>query len=80
MAASLVSLSEQEMHSLCELSLQTGKSPDELLHNAIAQYLDQFKVTQRQAALQQARGMWKNRTDLPSVDEMRAEFDRNDHV
>ena len=58
------------------IAQQTGKTPDELLHEAVAQFLAQFQHTRRRALLQQARGIWQDRTDLPSLATLRREFDR----
>ena len=74
MSSTAITLTEQS--SLRAIAQQTGKTPDELLHEAVAQYLAQFQQTHRRALLQQARGMWQDRTDLPSLATLRREFDR----
>jgi len=55
-----------------------GKTPDELLREAVEQLLARYQQTHRRALLQQARGMWRDRTDLPSPETLRREFDRID--
>jgi hypothetical protein len=76
MGSTAITLTEQEQLSLRAIAQQTGKTPDELLHEAVAQFLAQFQQTHRRALLQQARGMWQDRTDLPSLATLRREFDR----
>jgi hypothetical protein len=76
MESTVITLTEQEQLSLRAIAQQTGKTPEELLHEAIAQFLAQFQQTRRRALLQQARGMWRDRTDLPSLATLRREFDR----
>ena len=76
MDSTAITLTEQEQISLRDIAQQTGKTPDELLHEAVAQFLAQFQQMRRRALLQQARGMWQDRTDLPSVATLRREFDR----
>ena len=76
MDSTAITLTEQEQISLRDIAQQTGKTPDELLHEAVAQFLTQFQQMRRRALLQQARGMWQDRTDLPSVATLRREFDR----
>jgi hypothetical protein len=76
MDSTAITLTEQEQVSLRAIAQQTGKTPDELLHEAVAQYLAQFQPTHRRTLLQQARGMWQDRTDLPSLATLRREFDR----
>jgi hypothetical protein len=76
MGSIAITLTEQEQLSLRAIAQQTGKTPEELLHEAVAQFLAQFQQTRRRALLQQARGMWQDRTDLPSLATLRREFDR----
>ena len=76
MDTTAITLTEQEQVSLRDIAQQTGKTPDELLHEAVAQFLAQFQQMRRRALLQQARGMWQDRPDLPSVATLRREFDR----
>jgi hypothetical protein len=76
MVSTAITLTEQEQLSLHAIAQQTGKTPDELLHEAVAQFLAQFQPARRRALLEQARGMWQERTDLPSLETLRREFDR----
>jgi len=76
MGSTAITLTEQEQLSLRAIAQQTGKTPEELLHEAVAQFLSQFQQTRRRALLQQGRGMWQDRTDLPSLATLRREFDR----
>ncbi|HEX6289338.1 MAG TPA: hypothetical protein VFZ66_09120 [Herpetosiphonaceae bacterium] len=76
MATASIQLSDQEMQALRELAEQTGKTEDELLHEAISRLLAQVQPTNRIALLRQARGIWKARTDLPEVNTLRTEFER----
>jgi hypothetical protein len=78
MGSTTITLTEQEQLSLRAIAQQTGKTPEELLHEAVAQFLAQFQQTHRRALLQQARGMWQDRKDLPSLATLRREFDRAD--
>ena len=76
MDSTAITLTEQEQVSLHAIAQQTGKTPDELLHEAVAQFLTHFQQTRRRSLLQQARGMWRDRTDLPSLATLRRELDR----
>jgi hypothetical protein len=76
MGSTAITLTEQEQLSLRAIAQQTGRTPEELLHEAVAQFLAQFQLTRRRALLQQARGMWQDRTDPPSLATLRREFDR----
>lgn len=76
MGSTAITLTEQEQVSLRAIAQETGKTPEELLHEAVVQFLAQFQQTRRRALLQQVSGMWQDRTDLPSLANLRGEFDR----
>ncbi len=76
MVTTSITLTEQEETAIRTIAQQTGKTPDELLREAIEQLLVQYQQTYRLALLQQARGMWRDRADLPSLETLRREFDR----
>ena len=76
MATLHINLTDQESDSLLTIARQTGKSQDELLRDAINHLISQFQEQDRRALLQSARGIWKDRTDLPSAEELRREWDR----
>lgn len=72
-----ITLSEHEQHMLQRIALQTGKTESEVLHEAVQTYAQQFEVAHRRQLLQQARGMWRERTDLPDLQRLRAEWDHS---
>ena len=76
MATLQIDLTDQENDTLLILARQTGKSRDELLRDAIGYLISQCQQQDRRALLQKARGIWKDRTDLPSAEELRREWDR----
>jgi hypothetical protein len=58
------------------MAQRLGKTPDELVHDAVKQLIAQFQSEDRLSLLRQARGMWKDRTDLPLLADLRREWDR----
>lgn len=76
MATLSVHLTEQENQSLKTIARQSGKTEDELLHEAVDQLLARFQSKDRCALLRQACGIWKDRTDLPEFESLRSEWDR----
>jgi len=76
MAIAGLHLTVQEQTTLETMAQRTGKTPDECIHDAVKQLIAQFQSEDRLRLLRQARGMWKDRTDLPSVADMRHEWDR----
>ncbi len=71
-----INLTEEEAATLRTMAQQMGKTFDELLHEAVVQLLMQYQQSDRRARLQQARGMWRDHPDLPSLERLRREFDR----
>jgi len=58
------------------MAQRLGKTPDEIVHDAVKQWIAQFQSEERLRLLRQARGMWKDRTDLPALTDWRREWDR----
>lgn len=71
-----ITLAEPEATALQNLVQRTGRSANDIVREAVLQYIQQYTLTDRHALLQQARGMWRHRDDLPSLTELRCEFDR----
>ncbi len=76
MATAQVTLTESETQAIQALSQSKGKTQEEILHEAVQQFLAQHKAESRLAALQQARGIWQGRQDLPDLTELRDEWNR----
>ena len=76
MTTAQVTLTESEVQAVQALSQSKGKTQEEILHDAIEQFLVQHKVENRLTALRQARGIWQGRQDLPDYTELRNEWNR----
>jgi hypothetical protein len=76
MAIAGLHLTAQEQTVLETMAQHLGKTPDELVHDAVKQLIAQFQSEDRLSLLRQARGLWKDRTGLPSLIDMRREWDR----
>jgi hypothetical protein len=71
-----ITLDEQSSAALRAIARQAGKTPDEMIREAVEQLIRRHQQTDRGALLRQARGMWQDRTDLPALDTLRSELDR----
>lgn len=71
-----INLTEQERNALQETSRQTGKTEDELIHEAIDKYFARFQKGGRLSLMRKAKGIWKDRQDLPTPEDLRREWDR----
>jgi len=76
MVRTQIYLTEKEQKALQSLSHRTGKTQSELIREAIDDFIIRFSKEGRKEILQQAKGMWKDRDDLPDFDEIRQEWDR----
>ena len=75
MAEIEVNLSENEQKALREIALRTGKSESELIHDAVDSLIKQGTHPPN-GGMSQARGIWKDRNDLPDFGKIRREWDR----
>ena len=71
-----VELSEVESEALAELSGRTGKSSSDLLREAVVQFLATARPASDLRLIERARGMWREREDLPDFAQLRREWDR----
>lgn len=69
-------ITEAEQKALKSIAARTGAKQSELIRRAIDQFIARFRETDRLKLLQQAKGIWKDRTDLPDFRQIRRELDR----
>lgn len=69
-------LTDQQRAELSAISKTLGKKQSELIREAIDRYIDQASDKWRKSVLQEAAGIWKDRTDLPDFTKIRIEWDR----
>ena len=68
-------LTEKERRSLAAIAGRTGRTQSELIREAVDGFLDRYGEGNRLELLRGARGMWKDRDDLPDFEALRREFD-----
>ena len=71
-----INLTEQNQQALIEISHLTGKSQQELITSAIEDLIKNYQQKKRLDLMQQAKGIWKDREDIPNLEELRKEFNR----
>ena len=76
MAIAGLHLTEPEQTALETMAQRLGKTPDELVHDAVKQLIAQFQSEDRLSLLSRQARMWKDRSDLPSLADLRREWDR----
>jgi hypothetical protein len=75
MAEIEINLTENEERALREIALRTGKTEGELIHDAVDHLIRQGLPSGNSGMLR-ARGMWRDRDDLPDFGKLRREWDR----
>lgn len=74
-------LSPADSAAVRQLAQRTGKPEAELLHEAVAQLMQQAALENWQAALRRVEGMWADHPDPPDTRELRAGWNsRLDHL
>lgn len=77
MVRTQVYITKDEYEGLKNLSTQLGKKQSELIRNAIDDLITSSQASGRLNFLKKARGIWKNRKDLPDFSVIRNELGRN---
>jgi hypothetical protein len=76
MVRTQIYLSELERKSLKSIAVQTGKKQSELIRKAVDDLIHGFGGGDRGNFIKKAKGLWKERKDLPDFNGLRKEFDR----
>jgi len=72
-------LTPRERKALGAMAVRTGRTRSDLIREAVDRFLegsDAYTVSDRKALLRQGRGLWADRTDLPDLEGLRREWDR----
>ncbi|HZG51439.1 MAG TPA: ribbon-helix-helix protein, CopG family [Pyrinomonadaceae bacterium] len=72
-----INLTEQERGALRKIAERTGKSQVELVREAVERLIGEFQREDDLSLMRQARGIWKDRDDLPALEDLRREWDRS---
>lgn len=71
-------LTEEERKALAAIAGRTGRKMSALIREAVDKFIEQHREEGRLEALRSARGIWKDRDDLPDFGALRREFDERD--
>lgn len=77
MVRTQIYLTEQEKAGLGELAKTTGKNQAELIREAVDHLIESSRENHADVVLNNAAGMWKDREDLATAEELRASWDRS---
>jgi Arc/MetJ-type ribon-helix-helix transcriptional regulator len=76
MVRTQIYLTEEERRGLDNMSRVTGRKQSELIREAVDRLLDLAEGSQRDAVLQEAAGLWRDRKDLPDFAAVRRSWNR----
>ena len=76
MVRTQIYLTENERQALKSMAASTGRKQSELIREAIDQMIESYQIDNQVHMRGQAKGMWKDRTDLPDFTAIRCEWDR----
>lgn len=68
-------LTEEERRALAAIAGRSGRSQSDLIREAVDGFIARYQEGDRNELLRGARGMWKDRKDLPDFEVLRSEFD-----
>lgn len=68
-------LTEEERRALAAIADRTGRTRSELIREAVDSFIVRYREGGKVELLSSARGMWKERADLPDFAALRDEFD-----
>jgi predicted transcriptional regulator len=77
MVRTQIYLTDEERDGLDAIAKSTGKKQSELIREAVDRFLDLRKANRRASILNDAAGMWRDRSDLPGFGEVRRSWDRD---
>ena len=71
-----LNLTDQERSVLQEIARRTSKTESDLICEAVRRLIDEFRIESRQMLLRKAKGMWKDRNDITTFEDLRRERER----
>ena len=77
MVSTRIDLTEHQRDELAAVAWDEGKRQSELIREAVDRFIEQTGRSRREAILNEAAGIWRNRSDLPDCEAMRAGWDRD---
>jgi len=71
-------LTDREQTAVRSIARRLGKTQSEVIRTAVDRFIDRETSSSRLDLLRSARGLWRDRRDLPDAGVLRRECDRPD--
>jgi predicted DNA-binding protein len=72
-----INLTDEERGALRRIAERTGKSEAELVREAVERLISEFQREDDRSRMRSARGIWKDRDDVPALEDLRREWNRS---
>ena len=69
-------LTDREQTAVKSIARRLGKSQSEVIRTAVDRLIERESSASRLDLIRSARGLWRDRQDLPDADALRSEWDR----
>ena len=77
MVRTQIYLTEKEKDALTSMSKILRKKQSILIREAVDEYIQKHDMKHRVEMIERVAGLWKNRTDIQDIKDLRKEWDRN---
>jgi hypothetical protein len=71
-------LTDREQTAVKSIARRLGKTQSEVIRTAVDRFIDRESSASQLDLLRSAKGLWRDRRDLPDTDVLRREWDRLD--
>ena len=77
MVRTRIYLTEHQRAELAAIARRGNRKQSELIREAIDNFIEQRPRHRRETILRESAGIWRDRSDLPDYEAIRAEWDRD---
>ena len=77
MVRTQIYLTEHQRDELAAIARQRGKPQSEVIREAVDRFIEQWSRHARERILRETAGIWRDRSDVPDFEAIRASWDRS---
>ena len=76
MVRTQIYLTERQRDEIATIAKQRSKRQSEVIREAVDRFIEQWSRRGRERIVREAAGIWRDRSDIPEYEAIRAEWDR----